>query len=197
MHILLFAALPFVACVAFAQEKDGTTEQIYQKYKAAETRSGLELRNAFNGIPFPKDGGQVVDEQMRLEKVLEKRALDRDGLALFYLGVIANNSGLALRSVKSARYNDDFDKAVDYFKQACTLKIFNGCSNVAIMYLHGDGSTKSGSAAAEWYYKAGAGLHSAGMRDQALAALDSINQIDPNHPLGKRLGFLLQKDAPK
>jgi TPR repeat protein len=59
--------------------------------------------------------------------------------------------------------------------------------NIAVLYERGAGVTQSRLAAAEWYARAGVQYQKAGVREQALAALERVEAIDPQHPDGKSL----------
>jgi hypothetical protein len=62
--------------------------------------------------------------------------------------------------------------------------------------LNGGSGTRSGLAAAEWFYKAGMGFMGPGEREKALASLEEIPKIDKKHPMGIRLKARLDEGEP-
>ncbi len=133
----------------------------------------------------------------RLRDVLEKRANASDTVALFYMGVLSEEYGaLSNREGKTKYGTAEYEKAIGYYKKACAAST-NACWNVAVIYVNGYGETKSGLAAAEWFYTAGLGYLANGQRERALAALEEIQKIDSKHSLAKKLDLELQKGAPK
>lgn len=182
-----------------AQQDEGSTEQIYKDLRSAEFRFSLDMKAEIDkgNIPFLFES-KNSNERWRLQKVIETRADAGDSVASFYMGVLTSEFGAMWnREKKTKSGNDEYEKAIGFYKKACTAGLANGCWNVADIYVNGFGKTTSGLAAAEWFYKAGVGYLANGERERALAALESILKIDGKHLLGKKLDAQLQKGAPK
>ena len=182
-----------------AQQDEGSTEQIYKNLRSAESLFSIEQVAEIKkgGSPWILES-KNSNERWRLQNVLEARADAGDSVASFYMGVITSEFGAMWnRQKKTKSGNDEYEKAVGFYKKACAAGLANGCWNVADIYVNGVGQTTSGLAAAEWFYKAGVGYLANGERERALAALESIQKIDGKHLLGKKLDAQLQKGAPK
>lgn len=188
-----------------AQQNDGTSQQVYDSMLFAENLYKIETandqcptndRSGFWGLCVTKNS---INES-RLREVLRSRADAGDTTALFYWALITAKTGTHWSDSKTeigvkAR-KQSYDSALIYYKKACPA-ISEACWNIADIYLKGLGSTKSGLAAAEWFYKAGMGYLASGQREEALAALEAIENIDPKNQLALKLKAQLQKGAPK
>lgn len=135
---------------------------------------------------------KLSKEYWSLVGELRNRADKGDALAVFYTGLLAYQ-GAKKVDVAGSR---SFLNALDLFKSSCASGVYYGCFNVGAMLRDGDAGVLSGSAAAEWFYKAGIGHLSLGNRESGFQALDEIQRFDRNHPLGKRLQVKLEKGAP-
>ncbi len=188
-----------------SQQNDGTSQQVYDSMLFAENLYKIETannqcptndRSGFWGLCVTKNS---INEN-RLRDVLRSRADAGDTTALFYWALITAKTGTHWSDSKTetgikAR-KQSYDSALSYYKKACPA-ISEACWNIADIYLKGLGSTKSGLAAAEWFYKAGMGYLASGQREEALAALEAIENIDPKNQLALKLKAQLQKGAPK
>ena len=186
------------------RESSSSTEQIYNSLRFAASMYSFELSSVWVTDPLKSKYKEICGsgsfdfycetknskEVLRLKEILKSRAVLGDGVAMFYMGLLTADSAKGMDSTR------DYEKAVAYYKQACNSGVAAGCWNVAIMYADGIGVFKSGLAAAEWFYKAGIGYLKIEERDRALSALESIQKIDRGHPLGIKLGVLLQKNMP-
>ena len=189
----------------YAQQSDGSSKQVYDSMKHAEFLYGIETandqcptndRSGFWGLCVTKNS----IEEFRLRAVLSSRADSGDPIAQFYWGGEVARSG-------ASRINDktetsikirirSYDSALTYYKKACPT-ISEACWNVADIYSKGLGSTKSSLAAVEWFYKAGGSYLANDQREEALASLEAMEQIDSKNPLTLKLKMQLQKGAPK
>jgi tetratricopeptide (TPR) repeat protein len=192
-----------------ARERSYSTEDAYKTLRLAESMYQREL-----ALVWGPDGSKhkaiclkgssfdfvCITENFntlsRLQELLKSRAETGDGAAMFYTGLLTSERAASIKR-SDPRGDKEYEKAIGYYKQACSAGLSNACWNVAIMYADGEGAVKSGLAAAEWFYKAGVGYLKNGERERALAALESIQKIDKAHPLGKKLNVLLQKGAPQ
>lgn len=192
--ILLAFSIP-----SHAQQDEGSTEKIYTDLRSAELRFSFDMKAEIDkgNIPFLFESKNSI-ERWRLQKVIETRADAGDSIASFYMGVLTSEFGpMWNREKKTKSGNEQYEKAIGFYKKACTAGLSNSCWNVAEIYVNGFGQTTSGLAAAEWFYKAGVGYLANGERERALAALESIQKIDNKHLLGKKLDAQLQKGAPQ
>jgi hypothetical protein len=199
--LLLASSLPLSG---YAEQSDGSSQQVYDAMRHAENIYNLETasgqcptndRSGFWGLCVTENS----KSEFRLREVLRSRADAGDPVAMFYQGVMLTQSGARRRDTEigiKAR-KEAYEMALGYYKKACAAAISEACWNVADIYAKGLGETKSELAAAEWYYKAGISYLKNDEREQALAALESIQKIDKAHPLGKKLNLLLQKGAPQ
>ena len=196
--IAILALLAF-SLTSHSQQVEGSTEQIYKELRSAEFFFSLEQKAAIaNGNDPIFLSSKNLETRLRLQKVIETRADAGDSAASFYTGVLKSVFGAKLNSEKRTNAGiDEYETATIYYKRACLAGVFNGCWNVATIYLNGDGLTRSGLAAAEWFYRAGVGYLANGERERALAALESMQKIDSKHPLAVRLALQLEKGTPK
>ena len=187
---------------AQAQEGSDSTEQVYKNLRSADSLHTIEIKGEvdkgnFESLLFPS--GKNFDRRRRLNEILAQRAKAGDQTAMFYMGLLTGETARLFAGNKATLplSIQEYEKAIGYYKKACAAGVYTGCWNVAVMYVDGEGVTKSGLAAAEWFYKAGIGSLANGEREQALAALEAIQKIDKSHSLGKKLNAQLQKGAPK
>ena len=187
------------------QQNDGTSQQVYDAMLFAENLYKMETandqcptnnRSGFWGLCVTKNS---INED-RLREVLRSRADAGDTTALFYWALITAKTGShrihSKTEIGIKARKQSYDSALSYYKKACPA-ISEACWNIADIYLKGLGSTKSGLAAAEWFYIAGIGYLASGQREEALAALEEIEKIDPKNQLALKLKAQLQKGAPK
>jgi TPR repeat protein len=187
-----------------AQQDDGTSQQVYDAMRLAESMYDMETAND----ECPKNNrsgfwGLCVTEnsknESRLREVLRSRANSGDPTASFYWGVMLSEGAARHRSTEigmKAR-KQGFELAISYFKPACTGGISDACWNIADIYLKGLGQTKSELAAVEWFYRAGVGYLANSKREEALATLEAIQKISGKHPLGEKLKAKLAEGTPK
>ena len=204
-HLLLLLALS-LPLSGYAEPTDGSPQQVYDAMRQAENMYNLETASGQCPTNDRSGGGfwgacvtENSKNEFRLREVLRFRADAGDPVAMFYQGVMLTQSGARRRDTEigiKAR-KEAYEMALGYYKKACAAAISEACWNVADIYAKGLGETKSELAAAEWYYKAGISYLKNDEREQALAALESIQKIDKAHPLGKKLNLLLQKGAPQ
>ena len=200
--LLLVLSLPLCSS---AQQNDGSSKQVYDSMLSAESLYRMETannqcptndRSGFWGLCVTKNS---INED-RLREVLRSRADAGDQTASFYWGVMSSRSASNWSDAKTEigikSRKEGYDTALSYYKKACPA-ISEACWNIADIYAKGLGSTKSGLAAAEWFYKAGVGYLANGQREEALATLEAIETIDSKNPLASKLKVQLQKGAPK
>lgn len=191
----------------FAQTATPDSDQLFQQYRAAEAQLSLAISDFIAGrktkenenCMWPFGGGcPGQDDMFRLKNELMLRADGGDAEAMFYTALLKVERAEQLsRSPTHRDAAKEFESAASYYKGAGDGGAIGGYWNVALMYAKGTGVTQSNSAAVEWFYKAGTGYLSIGLREKALAALDSIKAIDKEHRLGKRLQTALTKGEPK
>lgn len=191
----------------FTQTRALDGDQIYQQYRAAESRFSLAVSLAVSGKGPKEDANCAMaffgdcpplNEMFRLRETLKARADAGDSGAMFYTALLKVEQ--AEQSARASLQRDaanEFESALGYYKRAGDGGEIGGYWNVALMYADGKGVIQSKSAAVEWFYKAGTAYLSAGLREKALAALDAIKAIDKEHRLGKRLQTALDKGEPK
>jgi TPR repeat protein len=189
---------------SYAAQEDGSSQQVYDAMRLAADMYNMETandqcptndRSGFLGVCVTENS----KKEFRLQEVLRLRADAGEPVAMFYWGVMLAQSG-ARRSdteIGMKASKESYEMALGYYKKACVAAISEACWNIADIYAKGLGRTKSGLAAAEWFYKAGLGYLTNGQREEALASLEEIEKIDKAHPLGKKLSELLAKGAPK
>ena len=100
-------------------------------------------------------------------------------------------------SKQTSGYEENYDAALRYFKQAGNAGFPSGYWNAAVMYEEGSGLMRSNLAAIELYFKAGLGYLGLNEREKALSSLEAIYRIDKNHELAKQLESQLKKAAVK
>jgi hypothetical protein len=190
-----------------AQQAELSSEQVYEGIASASTAYQFETlndrcpsndRSGFMGMCITES----FKKEAQLRELLKKRADMGEPAASFYWGVLIAESQKQFvdSNITEARLkarNQSFQLAIGYFKKACSGGVATACWNIGNFLVNGYGETKSGLAAAEWYYKAGLRYLDVNERDRALASLEEIRKIDVNHPLAKKLEVHLQKGIPK
>ncbi len=81
----------------------------------------------------------------------------------------------------------DAVKAVAWYRKAAAQGHARAQYNLGAAYASGTGVSASKYTAADWFFKAGQAFLKAGQREQALQAIDAIENVVPGHVLGKRL----------
>lgn len=207
LGVCLLGGMAFVSN-GLAQTATPDSDQLYQQYRAAQARFSFAIAQSIEGrgtkgnenCAFPSGDNrcEALDEMFRLSDVLKLRADGGGAEAMFYTALLKVEHAEELSRAPSQRdAAKEFESAVSYYKGAGDGGAIGGYWNVALMYAKGTGVTQSNSAAVEWFYKAGTGYLSIGLREKALAALDSIKALDKEHRLGKRLQTSLTKGEPK
>ena len=195
-----------LAFSCYAQQDDVSTEKIYNDFRFSQ--SAWRFETLLSPAEWKTKCGtgshdfycetENSKRMFQLREVLKKRANAGDSHALFYMGILSAESGAPSNREGKTKYGTaEYENAIGYYKKACAAGLPNACWNVANIYVDGLGETKSGLAAAEWFYTAGLGYLANGQRERALAALEEIQKIDSKHPLAKKLNLQLQKGAPK
>ena len=129
-------------------------------------------------------GGDSRDRDA-LTTQLKAQYLAGDLTAAFYWGYINWSDGGKI-SEPSSKILQDYQKekyqeAYAGFLRASEGGVGAASWNIAVMYEQGNGLTRSRLAAAEWYAKAGHQHLKNGNREQSLAALERIEEIDAKH----------------
>lgn len=207
----LISVVALLLCATFsasalAEAVEQTPEQIYNKIKQNESLNSHNVGNGSELAPWlSSENSKRFFENLELKKLLETKASRGDLMAMFYVALLKTDNARLLRAVGEKYTNmnmikesdDEYDLALQLFKQAGDAGISAAYWNVAVAYANGHGSTSSKLAAIEWYYKAGVGYLKDGDRERALAALEAIQAIRMDSELGKRLEKQLNKGAPK
>lgn len=197
----------FIPLAASAQQAELSSHKIYEDIASASTAYQFETlndqcpsndRSGFMGMCRTEN----FKKEVQLRELLRKRADIGEPAASFYWGVLIAESEERIVSSRTSEAglkarNQSFQLAIGYFKKACTGGVATACWNIGSFLVNGYGDTKSGLAAAEWYYKAGTRYLAINERDRALASLEEIRKIDSNHSLAKKLEAHLQKGTPK
>ena len=184
-------------------QSDGSSQQIYDAMQSAMSMYNMETangqcptndRSGFWGLCVTENS----ENEFRYREVLRVRADSGEPVAAFYWGVLMSNSavGHGNSEIGIRARKQGYDMAITYYRKACPV-VSEACWNIADIYAKGLGGTKSGLAAAEWFYKAGISYLKNDQREEALAALESIQEIDKAHPLGKKLDLRIQIGAPR
>jgi len=201
--LLLALSLP-LSC--YAKKNEQSSQEIYEAMNHARAMHVMATSDG----QCPSDERYLFmnlcatehsKNESRLREILYARAEAGEPVAMFYKGLMLSESGAhwinsTHESGVKARIQS-YETAAGYYKKACAASISDACWNLADIYAKGLGETKSGLAAAEWYYKAGLGYLANGKREKALAALEEIEKIDPKNSLASKLKAQLQKGAPK
>ena len=204
VKLLILLTFSIALVTSYADQDDGSSQQVYDAMRSAEAMYEMETAN--DQCPTNDRSGfwglcktENLKNEFRLREVLRVRADAGDPVAAFYSGVMLSKSSARHSNTEigiKAR-KQGYEIALGYYKKACTAAISEACWNIADIYSKGLGATKSGLAAAEWFYKAGLSYLANSQREEALAALEEIEKIDPKHALASKLQTQLQKGAPK
>ncbi len=140
-------------------------------------QQGHAMAQLYLAIKFDRGDG-VGKNSEKAFKWYQKAAKQNITKAMIRLGELYSN-GMGVE--KNPEYS------LGWLKKAAEKDSPKAMKLLALKYKQGDGVKQSRYNAADWYYRAGKTYFQSGDKEQALAAIESIEELVPNHFLSKRL----------
>lgn len=186
--IFVLLVLLMVAPYASASEK---AFEIYQRFQNKMMLLQAIKESAIRGEKPPVDTHPLLvsHEARKLVDELGELAKQGDLDAQYLFATIRYTDGKVSNNVVPGNEHARraFTEAEKWFRAAAARESADAAFELARMYANGDGVVASTYAAVEWFYKAGELYLKQNERELALTALESINNLAPDHFLAKQL----------